>query len=121
MHTDAREAVHISASDAASYAATVLAVICRPASCVRPVLPCAGMMGLVLLVAQAMTKKVADRNQAVLYGFAFMQAYQTERRAPQEAAYNLARAAHELNLLHVAVPFYEQALRCVLLLPAGLV
>jgi general transcription factor 3C polypeptide 3 (transcription factor C subunit 4) len=63
--------------------------------------------------AQAMTKKVADRNQTVLYGFAFMQAYQAARRIPQEAAYNLARAAHELNLLHVAVPFYEQALQCV--------
>ena len=60
-----------------------------------------------------MTKKVASRNQAVLYGFAFMQAYQAARRVPQEAAYNLARAAHELNLLHVAVPFYEQALQCV--------
>ena len=37
--------------------------------------------------AQAMTKKVADRNQAVLYGFAFLQAYQAARGAPQEAAY----------------------------------
>lgn len=61
-----------------------------------------------------MTKKVPDRNQAVLYGFAFMQAYQAARGAPQEAAYNMARAAHELNLLHVAVPLYEQALRWVL-------
>ena len=60
-----------------------------------------------------MTKKVADRNQTVLYGFAFMQAYQAARRAPQEAAYNTARAAHELNLLHVAEPLYRQALRWV--------
>ncbi len=64
-------------------------------------------------MAQAMTKKVPDRNQAVLYGFAFMQAYQAARGAPQEAAFNLARAAHELNLLHVAEPLYEQALRWV--------
>ena len=28
----------------------------------------------------------------------------------QEAAYNIARAAHHLNLLHIAVPFYERAL-----------
>lgn len=65
------------------------------------------------VTVQAMTKKVADRNQAVLYGFAFMQAYQAARGAPQEAAFNLARAAHELNLLHVAEPLYEQALRWV--------
>ena len=62
---------------------------------------------------QAMTKKVTDRNQAVLRGFAFMQAYQAARGAPQEAAYNMARAAHGLNLLHVAVPLYEQALQWV--------
>ena len=28
----------------------------------------------------------------------------------QEAAYNIARAAHHLNLLHIAVPFYKRAL-----------
>ena len=28
----------------------------------------------------------------------------------QEAAYNIARAAHHLNSLHIAVPFYERAL-----------
>ena len=56
---------------------------------------------------------MADRNQAVLYGVAFMQAYQAARGAPQEAAFNMARAAHELNLLHVAEPLYEQALRWV--------
>ena len=61
---------------------------------------------------QAMTKKVPDRNQAVLHGFTFLQAYQGRRAIAQESAYNMGRAAHELNLLHVAVPFYEQALRC---------
>ena len=58
-----------------------------------------------------MTKKVPDRNWAVLHGFTFLQAYQGRRGIAQESAYNMARAAHELNLLHVAVPFYEQALR----------
>lgn len=28
----------------------------------------------------------------------------------QEAAYNTARAAHHLNLLHIAVPYYERVL-----------
>ena len=32
------------------------------------------------------------------------------RRNPQEAAYNTARAAHHLGLLHIAVPYYERAL-----------
>lgn len=31
---------------------------------------------------------------------------------PQEAAYNMGRAAHQLGLLHLAVPLYERALRC---------
>jgi hypothetical protein len=31
----------------------------------------------------------------------------------QEAAYNMGRAAHQLGLLHLAVPLYERALRCV--------
>jgi general transcription factor 3C polypeptide 3 (transcription factor C subunit 4) len=30
----------------------------------------------------------------------------------QEAAYNMGRAAHQLGLLHLAAPFYEQALAC---------
>jgi hypothetical protein len=30
----------------------------------------------------------------------------------QEAAYNMGRAAHQLGLLHLAVPLYERALRC---------
>jgi hypothetical protein len=32
------------------------------------------------------------------------------RPSPQEAAYNIARAAHHLNLLHIALPFYERVL-----------
>ena len=31
----------------------------------------------------------------------------------QEAAYNMGRAAHQLGLLHLAVPLYERALKCV--------
>jgi len=33
-----------------------------------------------------------------------------QRCNEQETAYNLGRAAHQLGLLHVAVPFYERAL-----------
>ena len=39
-----------------------------------------------------------------------MQEYAARRQNAQEAAYNLGRAAHQLGLLHLAVPFYERAL-----------
>lgn len=38
------------------------------------------------------------------------QEYAEQRCSEQEACYNLGRAAHQLRLLHVAVPFYERAL-----------
>lgn len=62
---------------------------------------------------QAMTKKVPDRDRAVLQGFAWLQEYAAARGSPQEAAYNLGRAAQQLGLFHIAVPYYQQALRCV--------
>ncbi|KAK9844168.1 hypothetical protein WJX81_006772 [Elliptochloris bilobata] len=68
---------------------------------------------LCLGVAQltvALSKKVPDRDRAVLTAFALLQEYSARRRNPQEAAYNLGRAAHQLGLLHLAVPFYERAL-----------
>lgn len=37
----------------------------------------------------------------------------------QEAAYNMGRAAHQLGLLHLAVPLYERALECVCFLHIG--
>ena len=39
-----------------------------------------------------------------------MQEYAARRGNAQEAAYNLGRAAQQLGLLHLAVPFYERAL-----------
>jgi general transcription factor 3C polypeptide 3 (transcription factor C subunit 4) len=42
--------------------------------------------------------------------FSFLCKYRAKRGNPQEAAYNLGRAAHQLGLMHVAIPFYEQAL-----------
>ncbi len=39
-----------------------------------------------------------------------LQEYVMQRCNDQEAAYNLGRAAHQLELLHIAVPFYERAL-----------
>lgn len=39
-----------------------------------------------------------------------VQEYASCRRMPQEAAYNIGRAAHQLGLLHLAALFYERAL-----------
>lgn len=44
--------------------------------------------------------------------FAALQEYASKRENPQEAAYNIGRAAHQLGLLHLAAPFYEKALAC---------
>ena len=39
-----------------------------------------------------------------------VQEYAEQRCSEQEACYNFGRAAHQLGLLHVALPFYERAL-----------
>ena len=39
-----------------------------------------------------------------------MQAYSRQRENKQEAYFNLGRAAHQLGLLHLAVPWYYRAL-----------
>ncbi|KAK9830261.1 hypothetical protein WJX72_010654 [[Myrmecia] bisecta] len=64
----------------------------------------------VAYINQAMSKKVLDRDHAVLQAFAFLQEYAEYRLNPQEAAYNIGRAAHQLGLVHIAVPYYEKAL-----------
>ncbi|PSC75147.1 general transcription factor 3C polypeptide 3 isoform X1 [Micractinium conductrix] len=63
------------------------------------------------LLNRGSTKRVPDRHRAVLQAFAFLQEYSEARCNPQEAAYNLGRAAHQLGLLHLAVPYYERALQ----------
>jgi len=65
----------------------------------------------VAFLNQAMSRKVGDRHEGVLRGFAFLREYSTQSQRPQEAAYNMGRAAHQLGLLHLAVPLYETALR----------
>ncbi|GAX74553.1 hypothetical protein CEUSTIGMA_g2003.t1 [Chlamydomonas eustigma] len=87
----------------------------------------------------ATTKKVPDRNRAVLNGFAFMQEYIALRAGErhvlksdsgnaqqaivdhdsmgssrqQEAFYNMGRAAHQLGLSHVALQYYQKALEII--------
>ena len=39
-----------------------------------------------------------------------LQGYSKKRENQQEALYNLGRAAHQIGLLHLAVPLYQRAL-----------
>lgn len=65
----------------------------------------------VTFLNMAMSRKIGDRHQCVLRGFAFIREYSVVCGRPQESKYNMARAAHQLGLLHLAVPLYEAALK----------
>lgn len=65
----------------------------------------------IAFINHAMTRRVTDRNRAVLVGFAFLQQYEKQRDNPHESAYNIGRAAHQLGLMSVAHAYYEKALR----------
>ena len=60
------------------------------------------------------TTKVANITQCfqkfeIIHAY-LLQKYASLRTNKQEAFYNLGRAAHQLNLTHLAVPWYQQAL-----------
>lgn len=48
------------------------------------------------------------------------QRYSQHRKNKQEALYNLGRAAHQIGLLHMAVPLYQRALAADVLPPLHL-
>ncbi|KAF5843529.1 hypothetical protein DUNSADRAFT_14445 [Dunaliella salina] len=62
----------------------------------------------VAFIRLACSEKVADRNRAVLQGFAFLQAYSHQRGSKllHESLYNIGRAAHALGLAGIAHHFY---------------
>jgi len=64
----------------------------------------------ICLLKDAMDFRATHRHKTVLQAFSFLCKYRSKRDNPQEAAYNMGRAAHQLGLMHVAIPFYEQAL-----------
>ena len=49
-------------------------------------------------------------KKAIIVTCIAVQEYAEQRCSEQEACYNFGRAAHQLGLLHVALPFYERAL-----------
>jgi general transcription factor 3C polypeptide 3 (transcription factor C subunit 4) len=61
-------------------------------------------------LGHATSRQVGDRHAAVLKAFAFFQRYAERAPNRQEAAYNVARAAHQLALPHLAKAWYERAL-----------
>ena len=50
-----------------------------------------------------------SQNSEIIHAY-LLQRYASLRTNKQEAFYNLGRAAHQLNLTHLAVPWYQQAL-----------
>eukprot|EP00191_Tetraselmis_sp_GSL018_P017842 CAMPEP_0177584482 /NCGR_PEP_ID=MMETSP0419_2-20121207/3923_1 /TAXON_ID=582737 /ORGANISM="Tetraselmis sp., Strain GSL018" /LENGTH=972 /DNA_ID=CAMNT_0019074031 /DNA_START=110 /DNA_END=3024 /DNA_ORIENTATION=- len=64
----------------------------------------------VALLKDAMSFRASHRHRSILQAFAFLCNYRRLRGNSQEAAYNIGRAMHDIGLLHLAVPFYEEAL-----------
>lgn len=53
---------------------------------------------------------VGDRNSCILKAFAFFTRYAAKCPNPAEAAFNMGRAFHHLELHHLAVEWYERSL-----------
>lgn len=63
-----------------------------------------------------MQRQSDNRHLQIMQAFSFLLQYRDIRVADndpghvQEADYNMARALHQLGLLHLALPYYEQVL-----------
>lgn len=57
-----------------------------------------------------MSRRLPNRHFHVVQAFAFLHQYASRRGCRAEAAYNLGRAFHQLQLSHLAVPLYEEVL-----------
>jgi len=60
---------------------------------------------------QSLSRSVPHRQYCVMQAFCFLFQYYGIRNKNQEANYNLARAFHQLGLVHLALPFYERVLQ----------
>jgi general transcription factor 3C polypeptide 3 (transcription factor C subunit 4) len=58
----------------------------------------------------ANNRKTSDRQHVVMQSFSFLYQYFKLRNKNMEATYNIARAFHQLGLVHLAVPYYERVL-----------
>ncbi|XP_008298684.1 general transcription factor 3C polypeptide 3 [Stegastes partitus] len=59
----------------------------------------------------ASQKYVGKRHTLVLQGFSFLWQYVELRGECQETMYNLGRALHQMGLTHLAIHYYQKALR----------
>lgn len=67
----------------------------------------------VAYLTYALSRSPGDRHAAILKAFAFLTRYAARAGSPAEAAYNLGRAFHQLDLLQLATEWYN---RCLALL-----
>jgi len=64
----------------------------------------------VAYLSLVMHRNTPDRHSCIMQAFAFLSEYYNLRGATPEAIYNMARAFHQLNLVHFAVPLYNKVL-----------
>lgn len=61
-------------------------------------------------LSYATSRSPGDRHAAILKAFAFLTRYAGRAGSPAEAAYNLGRAFHHLDLLNLAAEWYNRSL-----------
>jgi general transcription factor 3C polypeptide 3 (transcription factor C subunit 4) len=57
-----------------------------------------------------MNRRQPNRHSVVIQAFSFLFRYYELSNRSSDASYNVARAFHQLELYHLAVPYYKQAL-----------
>lgn len=65
-------------------------------------------MGIALM-HKAMSRRSKDTRHQLMQAFSFMFRYH-KMREDAESAYNLARAFHSIGFVHLAEPYYQEAL-----------
>jgi general transcription factor 3C polypeptide 3 (transcription factor C subunit 4) len=79
----------------------------------RKVFPDDPVINLCLGVSylQKSTQKLQSRPDNILKAFAYLKHYQRVRGDCAESNYNIARALHGIGINHLAIKYYEKALK----------
>ncbi|PRP83047.1 hypothetical protein PROFUN_09902 [Planoprotostelium fungivorum] len=64
----------------------------------------------VAYLGASMNRKLGDRHDAVVKAFTFFDQYSRLNGENEETWFNMARAFHQLGLVHLAIPLYEKVL-----------
>lgn len=84
------------------------------ALCINPDDPLANLCIGISLLLKSASRRVTDKNYAIIKGFAFLYKYARLRgQQSQEVLYNLARAYQQLGIVHIAEKLYLEALKPV--------